>query len=293
MHWWVPPHPQPARTQLIYTSCQVPHGNPHFYFAGSSQRLVDGIAGSQGHLSSCADTPQSLAVSSVCSQEPGMGAHCLSMESSPYWLSHCPQSFYETLGSSSSTLASAGMSDVSVHRRHFPASQPASTFSSQSANQTARTRDISLHCHFKLGFIINLMKSALVPSRVMLHLGALIDTARGLIFKFPAWTEMIIHATRALLDLTQVSALCLSQVTGLLAFCHALGPLYMFLLHPLSNLLRDHFNMREDRTSKLIPCHLQWSGQLWNFGHAGILSGSPHGWRAVCSPLPARGVSSD
>ncbi len=34
----------------------------------------------------------------------------------PIWLSYCPQSFYQTLGSSSSTLASAGMSDVSVHR---------------------------------------------------------------------------------------------------------------------------------------------------------------------------------
>ncbi len=75
---------------------------------------MDGVARSQRCLFACADTPQSLAVSLVCSQEPGRGAHCLSMESSPFWFSHCPQSFYQTLGSSSSTLASAGMSDVSV-----------------------------------------------------------------------------------------------------------------------------------------------------------------------------------
>ncbi len=55
-----------------------------------------------------------------------------------------------------------------------------------SANQTARTRDISLRCHFKLGFIINLTKSAFVPSQVMLHLGAPINTARGLVFPSPA-----------------------------------------------------------------------------------------------------------
>ena len=115
VHWWVPPHPQPTWTQLIYTSCQVPHGNPHLYSAWSSQRLVDGVAGSQGRLSACANTPQSLAVSSVCFQEPDRGAHCLSMESSPFWLSYCPQSFYQTLGSSSSTPAFAGMFDVSVH----------------------------------------------------------------------------------------------------------------------------------------------------------------------------------
>ncbi len=78
-----------------------------------------------------------------------------------------------------------------------------------SANQTARTRNISLRCHFKLGFIINHTKSALVPSQVMLHLGALINTARGLVF-YPCLgseaTEAIIHAAQALLDPTQVSA---------------------------------------------------------------------------------------
>ena len=115
-NWWVPPNPQPMRPQLVYSSCQVPHGDPHFHSSGSSQRLVDGVAGSQGRLFACADTPQSLAVSSVCSQEPGRGAHCLSMESSPFWLSHCPQSFYQTPGSVSSSPALAGMSDVSVHR---------------------------------------------------------------------------------------------------------------------------------------------------------------------------------
>ncbi len=114
-HWWVVPHLQPAWTQLVYSSCQVPHGDPHFYSAGSSQRLVDGVAGSQARPTACADTPQSLAVSLVCSQEPGRGAYCLSMEGSPFWVSHCSQSFYQTLGSSSSTLASAGISDVSIH----------------------------------------------------------------------------------------------------------------------------------------------------------------------------------
>ncbi len=116
VHRWVLPHPQPVRTQLIYMSCQV----PHLYSAGSSQWLVDGVAGSQECLSACADTCQSLAVPLVCSQEPGRGAHSLSMENSPFWLSHCHQSFYQTPGSLSSTLASAGMSDLSVHRWHFP-----------------------------------------------------------------------------------------------------------------------------------------------------------------------------
>ncbi len=60
------------------------------------------------------------------------GAHCLSMAGFPFWLSHCPQSLYQTLGSSSSTLASVGISDVSVHRRHIPGTgvrQPGSAHS--------------------------------------------------------------------------------------------------------------------------------------------------------------------
>ncbi len=136
-----------------------------------------------------------------------------------------------------------------------------------SASQTASTCDISLCCHCKLGFIINLKKSALVSSQVMLHLGALFDMARGLVFPSPAWTETIIHATQALLDLTQVSALRLHQVTGLLASCHALVPLCMFRLHPLSN---------------LPPTHIL------------TMDTSTYGWGVVCGPLMAKGVwSSD
>ncbi len=67
----------------------------------------------------------------------------------------------------------------------------------------------------------------------MLHLGALLDMARGLVFPSPARTETITLATQALLGLSQVSALRSQQMTGLLAFCHALVPLGMFRLSPL------------------------------------------------------------
>ncbi len=177
-----------------------------------------------------------------------------------------------------------------------------------SASQTARTHDISLHCHFKLGFIINLKKSALVPLQLMLHLGALIDTARGLVFPSLARTEMIIHATQGLLGLTQVSALRLHQVTGLLASCHALVPLCMSRFRPLSNLLRYHFDMRVDHTSKLISLSspVIWSAlKFWSCRdlvsqgiplqplpptHVLTMDASTYGWGAICGPLTARGV---
>ena len=41
------------------------------------------------------------------------------------------------------------------------------------------TRDASIRLHLQLSFIINLAKSSLVPSQVMIHLGADIDTFAG------------------------------------------------------------------------------------------------------------------
>ena len=88
---------QPQQTQHLPSCCQVPHGDPRFYSAGSSQELVDGVIVTQGGLFACADPYQSLVVSSVCPQETGRGAHSLSTEGSPLGPSHCPQSFYQTL----------------------------------------------------------------------------------------------------------------------------------------------------------------------------------------------------
>ncbi len=84
-HWWVLPRSQPQWSQHVSLSCEVPM-ETLIYFAGSSQRLVDGVTGSQGQLSAYTDSPQSLSLSSVYPQEPCSRGHCLSMEGSPFWL---------------------------------------------------------------------------------------------------------------------------------------------------------------------------------------------------------------
>ncbi len=61
------------------------------------------------------------------------------------------------------------------------------------------------------------------------------------------------HMAQELLGFTQVSDQCLRQVTGLMASCHSIVPLCRFHLRPLSILMRDHFDMRVDRPSKVIP----------------------------------------
>ncbi len=74
-----------------------------------------------------------------------------------------------------------------------------------SFRQACCTHDISLQCHFTLGFIVNLAKSALVPSQVMLQLGVMNEMASGILFTSPGSLETIVHAMLELLCLTQVS----------------------------------------------------------------------------------------
>ncbi len=102
----------------VSSGFEVPHGDPILNLSGSPQGLGDGVLNLKDtfqhviHLSA-SDPPQSLTVSSICPQESGRGAHCLSMEGSPFWPSRYPQDFYQTPGSCSGAPASAGMSHVS------------------------------------------------------------------------------------------------------------------------------------------------------------------------------------
>ncbi len=228
-----------------------------FYSPGSSQRLMDDVAGSQWHLFACADPSQSLAVFSGCpQQEPGRGAHCLSTENSPFWPSHCPQSFYQTLDSCSGPFASAGMSHVSLHQ-HLPCSGSCQPGGPHSQPQSA----LSFHAwvYHKPPEVIPHPFPGDAPSRSF-------DKHSQGGGHTLAQTDMIVHAAQGLLGLTQVLAQYFRQVLWRPAMPDS--PAHVSL-RPLWILLRDHFNIRVDHPSKLIPCCLQWSGQLWHFGLVG------------------------
>ncbi len=152
-------------------------------------------------------SPRSL----ICPQETGRKTH-LSMEASPFWLRHCRQTFYQTLGSCSSSPASVGclMYPTIDDTNHAQAS----------VNYVACTHDLSVCCHFRLGFIINLKKLSFL--RWYAPSWGFGWTGQGVGHPLPAQAETIVQAAQGLLGLTQVSAQCLRQVTGLLATCHAL-----------------------------------------------------------------------
>ncbi len=166
--------PFPTSVDSTHSSCfKVRHGDPHLYSAG----LVDGVIGSQRCLFAYTDPPQSMAASSVCPQEPSRGADCISMEGSPCWSTHSPRVFTIPLAAVEAHLLLWGcilcpyitlMTSYMVRR--LPTRWPALAIS------------LSFHCHFRLGFVIDLQKLTLILSQVMIYLGGLINTARGLVF---------------------------------------------------------------------------------------------------------------
>ncbi len=181
-----------------------------------------------------------------------------------------------------------------------------------SANQTARTRDISLHCHFKLGFIIHLKKSTLVPSQVMLHFGALIDTARGLIFPSLARTGTIYSCNSSIVRPNPGLCSSPSSGHGAAGVLPCSGP----PLHVSSSSSVDspERSLRHEGRSHfqadplVISSDPVCSGILVTPGscvprrssstlpptYVLMMDASTYGWGAVCSPLTARGVwSSD
>ncbi len=92
------------------------------------------------------------------------------------------------------------------------------------------------------GFCHKPLEVGLIPPQVMLHLGGLIATARGLFVPSSARTEMIVHAAQ--------SPLTRDRASGILSYPGS-------SLHILAPSLANHpdrsFNMRVDFLSKLIP----------------------------------------
>ena len=157
------------------------------------------------------------------------------MEGPPFWPfgSQAPSAF-------------ARVSHVSIHRQHLSCLGFFLPGVSHLKHQ--------IHFLFTLGFIVNLAHLALVPSQVILYLGAMIDNSMEDSISFSAARlQTILHAAQELLCLSQLLARCFCKVTGLLAPCHSLVPLCMFHLCSVLILLRDHFNIRVDKPAKLNP----------------------------------------
>ncbi len=90
------------------------------------------------------------------------------------------------------------------------------------------TRDASVRLHLRLGFIINLMKSSLDPSQGMVHLGAWIDTFRGVVMPTQDKFQEIRSGARDLMSQGSDTAARLQSVVGLMAFAMPPSPCACF-----------------------------------------------------------------
>ncbi len=115
------------------------------------------------------------------------------------------------------------------------------------------TRDASVRLHLQLGFVVNLAKSTLIPSQVMRHLGAWIDTLNGLVRPSLEKVQEINQVSADLLANGFVSAGHLQSIVCLMAACHATVPLCLFQLRPLSSHLFRNFKWISDPIKKIIP----------------------------------------
>ncbi len=94
-----------------------------------------------------------------------------------------------------------------------------------------------------------------MPTQVLLHLGGMINMRRVLVCPPLVQVDTLLQALQELLRLTVVhmSARAFIRVTGLIASCHALIPLCLFHLRPVSIHLVDHYDLRSDPLVKPIP----------------------------------------
>ncbi len=86
---------------------------------------------------------------------------------------------------------------------------------------------------------MNLVKSSLVPSQVMIHLGANIHTVTGVQRPTPDKVQEIFLAAQVLLNDGCTPAWHLQGVVGLMASCHAMVPLCLFQLRLILSHLQE------------------------------------------------------
>ena len=141
------------------------------------------------------------------------------------------------------------------------------------------TRDASIRLHLQLGFVINLAKSSLIPSQVMTHLSAWIDTLNGLVKLSLHKVQKINQVSANLLVNGCVSAGRLQSVVGPMGSCHATVPLCLFQLKPLSSHLSRNFKWKSHQEDHSL-------GRSGGRGSSPVLVGSLLSGRGRPSGLP-------
>ncbi len=126
------------------------------------------------------------------------------MESSAFWPNHGPRLFAKLLALVAAHLHLGTMSMYLYIDDIFHAQM--------SLELVSVTRDASVCLHLRLGFIINLARSSLVPSQGMVHLGAWIEFFRAVVMLMQDKVQEISSAARDLISQGSATAAHLQSV---------------------------------------------------------------------------------
>jgi hypothetical protein len=127
-------------------------------------------------------------------------------------------------------------------------------FLGASASRVQSRQDCHLFTHTltKVGFVINAMKSRLIPSQDLVHLGARLQTVLGTV-SVPEDKALVITAmARSLQRRSSVPARELMQFIGRLTACQEMVPFCMYRVRPLVQHLMACFSPRRDPLSMAV-----------------------------------------
>ncbi len=151
------PNPKSKRIESLSPRRKIQDGNAGLRSLRSSKIYID-ISGSEGCIPSCFHCASTQTIPEVCVERSmGISPH-LPVESSAFWPSNGPQRLFTKL-----------LAPVAAHLHLGTMSMYPyidDIFHAQMSQElVSATKDASVRLHLRVGFIINLAKSSLVPSQ--------------------------------------------------------------------------------------------------------------------------------
>ena len=251
---------------------------------------------SHGCISTCAHPTKPQKVSQVCSRKP-----LLSISVPTIWSNNSSSGITKMLGAVMQFLREQGV--------QITAYLDDSLLFQNQPEYLCNSRDTTLQVLNRLGFLVNLVKSELVPSQSVKFIGAHFQLKRGIVSATQERFQKIKTLIQECSSRNQTSALMLLRILGVMASTiqvMRLGrlhmrPIQLYLMHFWSPKLRDIKALVP--VNSVLRSHFQWWLQEENVLEGVPLQPVPEvsittdasltGWGAVCLDKAVQGCWSE
>lgn len=162
----------------------------------------------------------------------------------PFGLSAAPRVFTKLLVAIVASLRSQGvcifpyLDDILIAASSYP--------------QALEHLHLTMSSLQRHGFVINLLKSSLIPCQKTIHLGLLVDTFSFQLFLSPDPRVKIIDTLLLVREAPSVQLGTLTALLGLMVSCQDVIPWSQFHLRPLQSFLRPYAHLIETKASKTL-----------------------------------------